>query len=1664
MSAAQNFVESGVTPLDFQQALGSRQSRLRYVATLVVLAGFYFAAAKFGLSLASVHTNVSPVWPPTGIAIAAVLLLGYRVWPGILLGAFLSNFLTPVSLGSAMAIAVGNTLEAVCVAGALNAIGFHKSFDRARDVFKFVAVVLVCTTVSATIGNLSLTLGHSARWSDFGSLWVTWWLGDLTGAVTVTPLILTWAAGTGHWLPKRRYFEATVLILLLSASAIVTFGGKSPTPIHYYPLTRLIVPFLLWAAFRLGRRGVTVAVAVISAFAIWGTWLGFGPFISGAPNESLLMLQLFIATNAVTFLFLVTVVEERRIAEEARLHDRRRLQANLAVTRILAESPETSIAMQRILATVGETLEWEFGGVWIQSTDPKLLRSAAIWQAGSSAPQFEALCRERSFEIGIGLPGRVWETLKPAWIRDVAKDDNFPRAKSAIQEGLHAAFAFPILFNEKLLGVIEFFSSEIRQPDEQLLAMFGGIGGQIGQFIERKQAEAAVESASLLPKENPSPVIRISAEGVVTYTNPAAQSVLEAWGVSVGQAAPAAIVESTRRVLARNTRDILEIPAGNRSYSVDFAPITSANYVNLYFNDITERLRLEKSLAEFARRQSVLFEFSSRLQDASSLAEVYDAGLDAILAAVQCDRASILLCDDAQVMRFVGWRGLSESYREAVEGHSPWNSADSNPEPQSIHDVATADLSPELKATIIGEGIRAAAFIPLISSGKLIGKFMAYYDAPHEFTAEEIDLSMTLARNLANTIDRKRAADALRQNEERLRLATTTGKVGVWDWDIVRNRVSWTDSLYQIHGIEKDEFDGTVEAFSSLVHPEDREQVSAAIQQSLETGAPYHVEMRTVRPDGEVVWIYTNAAVLREGSRPVRMLGGTVDISDIKRAEAALRDSEERYRSVIEALPAAVYTTDAVGRVTMFNQAAVEFSGRVPEIGSDSWCVTWKLYHPDGRPLPHDECPMAMALKEGKANRGHEAIAERPDGTRVNFLPFPTPLRDSGGKLTGAINMLVDITDRKRAEEELRDREQRLSAFFSSAALGVAVLTPSAKFLQVNDTFCRIVGYSREELLSMDCTALTHSDDVEPMKQKLDALISDRISQFELEKRYLRKDGQEIWVQNSVSVTRDGAGHPMNLVVVCQDITARKQTEKALRHLAAIVETTDDAVISKDMNGIITSWNPAAERLYGYKAEEVIGKSVTILIPENRPDEEPAILERLRKGLRIDHYETKRVAKDGRTLHVSLTVSPIYDAAGKIVGASKIARDITQQKKTQDEIARLLAAERAARQDAEIASRTKDEFLAVLSHELRTPLTAMLGWLSILRGHRLDEKTTEHAIETIERNAKAQAQLIEDLVDISRIVGGKLNLEVSPIDLLPVIKAAIEVVRPAADAKEITIDVNYDPHVGPVSGDPSRLQQIIWNLLSNAVKFTPKGGTVRIDFRRHDSYAELIVHDSGIGISPDFLPHVFERFRQAESTATRSHRGMGLGLAIVRHLIELHGGTVWAASEGENRGASFTVHLPLAPVQRNSPVATLAAARNGAHENVLNGLRILLVEDEPDARELIAMLLQGSGASVEAVDSAGDALQRLPLFIPDLLLSDIGLPRESGYDLIRKVRSLSSDLNKVPAIALTAFATDSDRKMSLSAGFQAHLAKPVEPTDLVSTIKKLLNGKTDHLA
>lgn len=531
--------------------------------------------------------------------------------------------------------------------------------------------------------------------------------------------------------------------------------------------------------------------------------------------------------------------------------------------------------------------------------------------------------------------------------------------------------------------------------------------------------------------------------------------------------------------------------------------------------------------------------------------------------------------------------------------------------------------------------------------------------------------------------------------------------------------------------------------------------------------------------------------------------------------------------------------------------------------------------------------------------------------------------------------------------------------------------------------------------------------------------------------------------------------------------------------LSALIESADDAIISKTLEGIITSWNRGAERIFGYTADEVIGKPITILIPPDHIDEEPAILARLRAGDRIDHYETVRVTKDGRKLDISLTVSPIMGPNGQVIGASKIARDITFQRQARKAIdeayeeakrARGEAEQAAAEKDrmykqAEESSRLKEEFLATISHELRTPLSAVLGWTRMLRLGQLSEEDKTKALDTIERNARAQAQLIDDLLDVSRIITGKLRMDVRPSDPNGFIDAAVEAVRPAAEAKGVRVQKVIDTGAVSIPGDPVRLQQVVWNLLSNAIKFTPRGGRVQIRSERVNSHLEIVVTDTGQGIPADFLPHVFDRFRQADQKTSRQHGGMGLGLAIVRHLVEMHGGTVRAASDGAGQGATFTVMLPISPIYQVD--ASGGRVHPGARDLLpahdtgdrLDGLTILVVDDEPDTRDLLKKGLEYCGAKVTLAGSAAEALKALDASVPDVLISDIGMPEVDGYDFIRRVRELQTDKCKVAAIALTAYTRVEDRLQALRAGYDMHVPKPVELTELVAVAASLTRRK-----
>jgi PAS domain S-box-containing protein len=564
-------------------------------------------------------------------------------------------------------------------------------------------------------------------------------------------------------------------------------------------------------------------------------------------------------------------------------------------------------------------------------------------------------------------------------------------------------------------------------------------------------------------------------------------------------------------------------------------------------------------------------------------------------------------------------------------------------------------------------------------------------------------------------------------------------------------------------------------------------------------------------------------------------------------------------------------------------------------------------------------------------------------------------------------------------------------------------------------------------------------------------------------------------------------------IAIIRDITERKRAdaaaEEAHQRLTFHVENSPLAVIEWDSDFRVSRWSESAERLFGWAPEEVIGKHVGDwhFVFDEDVDGVEQVTNRQRLGAEFLGVQRNRnYTRDGSVLYCEWYNSVLHNESGQLISVLSLVLDVTARKLAAEERAQSLVREREARRQAEEADRLKDEFLATLSHELRTPLTSVLGWATLLRTGEVEEAHIPRAIETIERNARSQARLIDDLLDVSRIITGNLRLDLRPINLAPIVEAAIHALRPTAEAKNIQLKMEFDSESCLVKGDPNRLRQVIWNLLMNAIKFTPRDGSVSTrlgcvaqsptsDVERQpamrnprseippdpSSYVRLTVKDSGEGIAESFLPFVFDRFRQAEGSISRKQGGLGLGLAVARHLVELHGGNIRAESGGPQQGSIFIVDLPLAD-ERRDPARRQEREREierrGAVRNVarLEGIRVLLVEDDEDSRKLLGLMLKKQGAEVTSASSSAEALSAFGQILPDVVLSDIGMADEDGYELMRKVRALPADGGGLtPAIALTGYATRKDRERALSAGYQLHLAKPVEPADLVAAIARL---------
>lgn len=787
--------------------------------------------------------------------------------------------------------------------------------------------------------------------------------------------------------------------------------------------------------------------------------------------------------------------------------------------------------------------------------------------------------------------------------------------------------------------------------------------------------------------------------------------------------------------------------------------------------------------------------------------------------------------------------------------------------------------------------------------------------------------------------------------------------------------------------------------------------------------------------------------------------------------------SEELLRLIAENIEDyAIFAIDLEGRCASWNPGVEKLLGYAEDdfVGQDA-CM---IFTPEDQ--AHDACghELRTAKENGRAEDRRWHL--RKDGSRFFANGLLMSLKDEAGNIRGYSKIMRDDTRRKAAEDASAERERAEEALRGSEERFRLFVTASS------DTLYRMSAdwTVMRDLQGMDFLA----DTAQPSRAWLDgyipeadqprvrAAIAEAIrtkSKFELEHRVIRADGTIGWTFSRAIPVLDGRGEIVEWFGAASDTTERKDVEAERARLLLSLEVERARLTSvfakapafvavlRGSEHVFELTNPAYLQLIGHR--DVIGKTVREALPEIAGQGFFELLDRVfRTGEPYEGRElpvSVRREPDGppEERFIDLLYQPLVEADGRASGIFVHGIDITDQVR--------------ARREAEEANRVKDEFLATLSHELRTPLTSILGWTNMLASGGLQGDAAAQALGTINRNARAQVQMIDDLLDIGRIITGKLRLDVREVDLPSVVIGALDTLRPAAEAKNIKLQTLLDPHAGPISGDPDRLQQVVWNLVSNAIKFTPKGGRVQVRVERINSHVEIVVSDTGRGIAPEFLPHVFDRFRQADQTTTRAVGGLGLGLAIVRQLVELHGGTVGVDSPGAGKGTTFAIGLPLAAVRAtNTHAKQIERVHPTAHTGKvldcppeITGLRVLIVDDEPDTREMLAYVLTNCGAQVLTASSAAEGLEALRRERPDVLVSDIGMPEEDGYSFIAEVRKLAKEEGgDTAAVALTVYARAEDRVRAFRSGFQIHIPKPVEPAELVSVVASLAGRNGRH--
>jgi PAS domain S-box-containing protein len=796
------------------------------------------------------------------------------------------------------------------------------------------------------------------------------------------------------------------------------------------------------------------------------------------------------------------------------------------------------------------------------------------------------------------------------------------------------------------------------------------------------------------------------------------------------------------------------------------------------------------------------------------------------------------------------------------------------------------------------------------------------------------------------------------------------------------------------------------------------------------------------------------------------------DITDRKRneaaqkqIEAALQESEQRFRAIFNTTFQFVGLLSLDGILLEANQTALDFGGLTREeaVGRPFWEVRWWTIS------PHTQQQLQAAITQARqGDFVRYEVEVLGAGETTTIIDFSLkPMRDDSGQVVLLIPEGRDVSDRIRKERDrklderrLQESEERLQLGIYVAGIALARFDYASNTVALSPEAAALYGIPADELIVTRnrIHETFHPDEREMLEQIIEQVLDPAgDGWFAQDHRVVWQSGEVrcLSVRKHVFFDRSGeTPRPDYAILAAIDITERKQAEAALEQthsiLEAVIMGATDVVFVKDLQGRYVIANPTAAEWLNTSVEAMLGRDDTAFFP---PDVAQRMMHSDRQTIQSGEsiiYE-EEVSRQGELRSLLTAKYPWRDAAGSVLGVIGISRDITTLKENEAEREQLLQREQSARDEAEVANRSKDEFVAVVAHELRSPLNAISGWAKLLQTRKFDEGMRSKALNIIWRNTQTQVQLIEDLLDISRMVKGTLQINCAPVNLTHAIEAVLDNVQPMAEAKNIELQRHLT--VTPlIFGDFNRLQQIVVNLLNNAIKFTPTGGRVEIELEQVDAAVRLRIRDTGKGIAPEFLPYIFERFKQGQQN-TGSKDGLGLGLAIVKNLVELHGGTISAESAGVDRGTTFTVRLPRLEV----PAIDQSRSTSPIRESSLTGIRILAVDDEPDMLSLITFVLQDFGAEVKSVTTAMAAMDCLRQFKPDILISDLAMPGRDGYELLQQVKSQPE--GQIPAIALTSYASATYKERSLQAGFQLHLAKPVEPQVLVAAILELIEAR-----